>query len=351
MKRENGAGSVTKMKDRRKKPWKVTVTTGYYYDPESGITKQKRKVVGCYRTRSEAENALSDFRRNPYDIDARKVTFANLYEQWSKIHYIGLSDSKTRSYKSAYNHAKPLHAMKFRDIRPHHIEKVMADADVGSATKNNVKSLCGQLYKYALKNEIVTINYASMCDTVKPDAPKVIRRIFTPDEENLLWQSLDIPFADMVIVALYSGWRPQELVSLKVSDVDIENRVMYGGVKTAAGKERAVPIHSAIMPLIVTRMNQGGERVFIHKDRPMTYSIYKNCFNKICTVLGFIHTPHDTRHTFITRGKEAGMNEHILKLIVGHTISDITEKIYTHRKIAELQEEIEKIKRPAVDHR
>lgn len=38
------------------------------------------------------------------------------------------------------------------------------------------------------------------------------------------------------------------------------------------------------------------------------------------------------------------MNEYILKLIVGHAIEDTTEKVYTHRTIEQLREEIEKIK-------
>ena len=33
----------------------------------------------------------------------------------------------------------------------------------------------------------------------------------------------------------------------------------------------------------------------------------------------------------------------ILKLIVGHAIEDITEKVYTHRTIEQLKSEIEKI--------
>ena len=37
------------------------------------------------------------------------------------------------------------------------------------------------------------------------------------------------------------------------------------------------------------------------------------------------------------------MNEYILKLLVGHEISDITEAVYTHRTIQELAAEIEKI--------
>lgn len=55
------------------------------------------------------------------------------------------------------------------------------------------------------------------------------------------------------------------------------------------------------------------------------------------------HKLHDARHTFIAKGKKYNMNEYILKLIVGHAISDITEKTYTHRTLQELKEELEKI--------
>lgn len=54
----------------------------------------------------------------------------------------------------------------------------------------------------------------------------------------------------MILVQCYSGWRPQELVELKISDVDLENGTMTGGMKTDAGKDRIVPIHSAIRAFI-----------------------------------------------------------------------------------------------------
>jgi len=41
--------------------------------------------------------------------------------------------------------------------------------------------------------------------------------------------------------------------------------------------------------------------------------------------------------------KDAGANEYLLKLIVGHRIEDVTEKYYTHRKIEKIVEEVKKI--------
>ena len=55
------------------------------------------------------------------------------------------------------------------------------------------------------------------------------------------------------------------------------------------------------------------------------------------------HRPHDARKTFVTKAKEAGVNEFAIKRIIGHAISDLTERVYTERPIEWLKEEIEKI--------
>lgn len=75
----------------------------------------------------------------------------------------------------------------------------------------------------------------------------------------------------------------------------------------------------------------------------LTYDKYRGRFNKINKKLHLTHKPHDTRHTFITRAKSAKMDEYILKLIVGHEIDDVTEKVYTHRTMEELRYEMEKV--------
>ena len=76
----------------------------------------------------------------------------------------------------------------------------------------------------------------------------------------------------------------------------------------------------------------------------MTYDKYRRRFEKINKRLKLSHRPHDTRHTFITLAKQSNVDEYILKLIVGHSINDVTEKVYTHRTIEDLKKAIRKIK-------
>lgn len=42
--------------------------------------------------------------------------------------------------------------------------------------------------------------------------------------------------------------------------------------------------------------------------------------------------------------KKAKIDEYTIKLIAGHNITDVTEKVYTQRDLEWLREEIEKIK-------
>lgn len=151
----------------------------------------------------------------------------------------------------------------------------------------------------------------------------------------------------MLLIEIYSGWRPQELAILKTSDIAIENRTMLGGLKTDAGKNRIVPIRHKILPLIQNYYNNNNEYLFndfnSQQGSSMTYDKYRARFKKAMEKLKLNHRPHDTRHTFITLAKENNMDEYIIKLIVGHAIEDITEKIYTHRTMDQLKKEIEKI--------
>ncbi|MBQ6860219.1 MAG: tyrosine-type recombinase/integrase [Clostridia bacterium] len=118
-----------------------------------------------------------------------------------------------------------------------------------------------------------------------------------------------------------------------------------GGSKTKAGKNRFVPIHKDVFYLIENRMKIDGDFLFQKESgHAMNYYEYRNRFNKVMKKLNMNHFPHDTRHTFITLGKNCNMNEYVLKRIVGHAIQDVTEVVYTHRNQQDFYDEICKIK-------
>lgn len=296
--------------------------------------------------------ALVNYNENPYDLDADKITFSDVYEKWSDAYFPTLSNaSSVRTITSAYKYCKPLYDMRMRDIRVNHLEKTIKDADVGAPTKSRMKSIFNLMYKYAIKHEIVDKDYAQLCDSVKQPKPQIVRIPFSDDEIATLWNHLEFPFVDMVLIGIYSGWRPQELAVLKITDIDLESGTFTGGLKTEAGKNRLVPIHPVIYDLVKKNYDQaaasGSDHLFNDESGQqgtyLTYDKYRRRFEKIMKRFHFEHKPHDTRHTFITKAKSSGMDEYILKMIVGHAITDITEATYTHRTVEELKNEMKKI--------
>ena len=56
------------------------------------------------------------------------------------------------------------------------------------------------------------------------------------------------------------------------------------------------------------------------------------------------HLPHDPRNAFITIVKKYKVDKYAIKHMVGHTIKDATEQVYTTRDNSWPQSEFRKIK-------
>lgn len=214
-----------------------------------------------------------------------------------------------------------------------------------------------------LNNELIAKNYARAFKLSKEDIKennKIDKKhiSFTEEELNILWENVEsMEYVDVILIQCYSGWRPQELGLIKLSDVNLEDGFIIGGMKTDAGKERVVPIHSKILPLIEKKYEEAKKlnseylinylgKIKKTSGIKLTYDSYKNQFCKIISKLNLNpkHRPHDGRKTFTTLAKKYRLDEYAIKYIMGHSISDITEKIYTDRENIWLKEEIEKIK-------
>ena len=371
--RSRGEGSITY--DKRRKRYRARVTVGWELNEETGRSKQIIKTIGSnYKTKGEASAALSEYIRNPFDLNNKDITFSNLYENWFE-EFIKDHESHRYRIKAAYKYCSLLYNKKFREISirdmKNCIDKGTIVVDRGKykgeertaspSTKESIKYLFNHMFAYAIEARIVDRNYAKEFTLDKKvfeekEQNHKEKIPFSDKELDKLWKSIEfVPFADMIIYACYSGWRPGEIIKLKVEDVDLDNGFIKGGIKTTAGKNRIVPIHPLVKSIIEKYYNEaievGSEYLFndITKKTGIGLSRdqYLSRFNKVITQLNFRKeiTPHYTRHTFVTRAKKANMNEYILKLIIGHDIGDLTEHVYTHRELDELKKEIRKIRK------
>lgn len=373
MRRGNGDGCVMKNSGRRRKPYRVRVTKGWQIDAEKGTCKQVFIELGSYKTRKEAERVLADYFDSSCDADKRDILFSEIYAEWYTYFMAKGNQSYEYRLKSAYKYCSSLYDKKFREITILDMEKCIDTGYIIStrgsnkgekqlaspSSKESMKFLFNHIYDYALKANIVRENLArrftldKSVERTKAEN-KCERQPFSEDEIKMLWGSEPyVPFVDMLLVGIYSGWRPTELVSLRVDNISLEEDTMKGGIKTAAGKNRCVPIHPRIRPLIEKRMFEAGSlgSDFLFNDaskskgvKGLSYDQYLSRFNNIMEQFKFVHTPHETRHTFITRAKYYNLNENVIKLIVGHNIRDVTERVYTHRTLEQFHAEIQKIK-------
>lgn len=231
-----------------------------------------------------------------------------------------------------------------------------------ASMKNKIKSLFNLMLDYAVEYEIVDRNY-SRTFNLTDETIKEIQTVkkehipFTDEEISMLWSHVDDKrFVDAMLIQCYSGWRPQELGLIELANVDLENGTFKGGMKTEAGTDRVVPIHSKIRPLVEKKYREaeaiGSPYLFncidgrSGKPTMMTYQRYQHGFVMVRDELKLNseHRPHDGRKHFVTAAKKAGIDEYAIKYMVGHKISDITEKVYTQREFEWLKTEIEKIK-------
>lgn len=73
---------------------------------------------------------------------------------------------------------------------------------------------------------------------------------FTYAEINTLRNNIHIPYVDTILILLYTGLRINELLTLKLENIDIENKNIKGGSKTASGINRIILTHLKILPIV-----------------------------------------------------------------------------------------------------
>jgi len=154
MKKPNGYGSVYKLSGRRRNPWRVVVSAGYSPDG-----KRIRRTVGYFSTKKEALNALGVYNAAPYSLE--RLTFEDVYKSWFDERSKEVSEMTAEHYKIAYNHSAALWKKKFADLRTLDLENCIKAESEKPSVQLTMKSLYNQLWKYALRYDWTSRNYAS----------------------------------------------------------------------------------------------------------------------------------------------------------------------------------------------
>ena len=139
---------------------------------------------------------------------------------------------------------------------------------------------------------------------------------YSDEEIKTLWSKLyEINNVDIILIMIYTGLRPTELLEIQTENVHLDEKYMVGDMKTEVGKDRIIPLNDKIIPLVKNRYDANKK-----------------------------YLPHDGRHTFASLLDSAGANDVCIKLIMGHSMkNDTTKGTYTHKTLEELLTEVNKI--------
>lgn len=339
MKNENGSGSVYKLSGKRRKCWIARVTVGFVDG------KQKRKIIGTYETRKEAQAELLGYLNNPTLYSGK--TFKDVKDLWYSSYSKTVSNVTLKNVNNQLKKLEVFDDIKIKELKLYTLQKFFDDLESAYRSKFVLRSALNMIFEFALKNEFIETNRIKFIELGKNE--KIVeRKIFTTDEIKILFNNLDsdnrfikkMTYATLILI--YTGLRISEFMNLKTKDIDLEKNVLsIVESKTTAGI-RKVPISQKIIQLFKNNIDYSKE-YFLFNKQGGRYS-YTNFFQQFKTMLDLLnieeHTIHDTRHTFATLLNNANANSTSIIKLIGHTDFKMTEEVYTHKDIEELRKAV-----------
>ena len=345
----HGFGSVTRYNDgNRTNPYIVR-------GPRDPITG-KQPFIAAVKTEEEAYEILVKRRNNPYLFAKNATTFADAYQLFLISHYNNLSKAAQSNCRSCWKHCEFLADKKFRAVTVSDLQLAiqrMHDKGIGYDMQRKVRQLMHYIYSAAVKYSVIdtTADVSQKID-IDPDDGETDKSPFNRRQINrvkalITTASPEIAELAMIVVMMcYAGTRPSEFCRVLKSDVHLKQRWFWiGKSKTKSSSNRIVPISKITLPYYEHWMQKPGPTLLTRDNGiPLSYAALRDRFNLIMKLSRCNHTPGECRHTCATWFDELPANPLCVKLILGHIVTDITKKHYTHKTIAQLRKTIDLLK-------
>jgi integrase/recombinase XerD len=207
-----------------------------------------------------------------------------------------------------------------------------------------------QFYKF-----LISENYIQTDPTIYLSAPKIptiLPDMLSIEEVDRLLNSvsdtdkISIRNRAMLELLYATGLRVSELISLKFSDIDINE--CYIKILGKGNKERIVPFEEKaqlyLKRYLKIRKRVNSEYVFLTKlNKPISRIEFWRQLKNIALKAGITKniTPHTLRHSFATHLLTGGADIRFVQEMLGHS-SISTTQIYTHVSQDRLQEQHKK---------
>lgn len=364
-KRENSSGSIVRRKRSTGIIYEAFSPASYTFSAD-GKLQCRRELLGRFAKKSEARAVIERYLQKP--SDKYNYTVFQLYSDWSASAFRDLSPQTCDNWTAAWAKVRDVASLQIpdklvRDLTADDVRKLleyyaspqevvdytghhMTRPPLSHSYVTKIKALMTQLCDYAIACKIVDVNYAKLAKL--PKMQQSHRRAFTDQEFNILEQNWrTVPGGDAVYALCYLGFRVSEFCSLTCADYDRENKTLRGGLKTNAGRDRIVPIHKAIQPIIDSWAARGCSTLYADdKGRPYNKdSFRRRVWIPVRDALGLSCdlNPHSARHTCATRLSAGGARPEDIQRILGHADYSETANDYINQDVSALHRAIDKM--------
>lgn len=296
------------------------------------------------------------------------------FDYWIGIKKQTVRPNTVRNYSERYErNIKGVIGNKLlTDVKPIHCQKIFSDmADEGYKTTTIYQTRIAlyNMFEFARENDVLIANPCKKSLKSDMGKPSDKKEALTIDvQKKFLEAVVGYSYENQYRFVLQTGLRTGELIGLKWSDIDFENRTMkiertmeyrykvgewrVGPPKSKSGY-RTIPLTDEAILILENQRSKNKslklvpmewkDIVFLcRKETPVKNSTYDTGLFKYCDRVGIPRfSMHVLRHTFATRCIEGGMKPKTLQKILGHSNIGIIMNLYVHITEDEKHREID----------
>lgn len=229
-------------------------------------------------------------------------------------------------------------ARRVQEIGPAEVEDYLSSrlaTGISRATANRERALLSGIFSFAIRRGHFTGE--NPCRKVKPFPESPGRdRYLTPEEAEALVEAASNHLRPILITALHTGGRLSEVLSLRWSDLDFSNGIVYfDRSSTKSGRQREVPMTGDLAQELEAwrgrRRRTGQSREYVFTFRGKRVRGVRRSFARARAAAGLGPEVgfHTLRHTFASWYVINGGDLLRLQRFLGHSTLALTQR-YAH---------------------
>jgi len=283
---------------------------------QASLVLQKRKV-------QIAEGKFLDLTRE------EKISFEDIAKEYIEVYSKPNKRSFWRDEISVKHLSSQFEKRFIQEITPLNVEKYKQKRikEVSPATVNREITCLKHIFNKAKEWGKIKDNQISSVKLFKEQNARI--RYLEKEEIEKLTKTCPDYIKPIVMVALNTGMRKGEILSLKWKDIDFRNRIIYI-LQTKNNEIRKIPMNDIIFrTLLKVRKNPKSSYIFCKKDGS-PYRDIRGGFTNALKKAGIKDFRfHDLRHTFASHLVMAGVDLKTVQELLGHKTFAMTLR-YSH---------------------